>query len=713
MTAALPTAAPAVRRLLPGPDTPVLATRPLRPGTTTADVSRFGEDRWNLTPAFFQEHTSRVCLDFHDAPASFHRPIKLLSWLMLNHQDTDGTGFLPGIPRPAPRTVVPYCRFLKRFAHWLENRGITRFGQVTAGDLDDYAADIKEATLSHELREDLLAAVVRTWALRDLLPDENDRLPHAPPWNGERIADILGQRRACEENRTPRIHPATMTALLKWSLWFVEDFADDIIAAFDEYKTLSRRSRNARLHGTSLPGQRRRPQGTVILLVASLLDDYRARGLPLPGRRNAGGETTVNTYFLGLQLGVQITRHAAARIADSGLPVADYTYLTTPVHGLLDGQPWLTTRITYEQAPVLARHLSSACLVIIGYLSGQRPAETLNLERNCIEHDPATGLILLRGRHWKGVRHPDGAQRAEGEQRADPWVVTAPVATAVAVLQRLHDARLLFPNTLLVNGRSESGHLRERVGRARGDSLSNKDITELIDWINAYCAARHRPDAIPTDPTNPNIALSRLRRTLAWFIARRPRGLVAAAIQYGHVRINMTLGYSGSYASGFPDDLAFEEWLARIEDLAEAHERLQDGEHISGPAADTYRHRVAASAKFAGRVLRTTREAHTLLTNPDLQIFPGKGMTCVLDPARAACRLGTDERSNRRTPDIDDCKPSCVNIARTDRDIEFLRAHINDLQDAVDDPLAPPMRHARDQHELTRLQRIIANHQEH
>lgn len=654
-----------------------------------------------------------VCLDFHDAPSSFDRPVRLLTWLMLNHQDSDGTGFLAGIPRPAPRTIVGYCRYLKRFAHWLENRGVTCFGQVTAADLDAYAADIKEAVLSHEMREDLLAVVVRTWTLRDLLPDEDERLPHAPPWNGERIADILGQRRACEENRTPRIHPATMTALLKWALRFVEDFADDIIAAFDEYKTLSRRARDASRRGTALSGQCRRRPGTIPLLVAGLLDDYRARSLPLPGRRNASGAITVNTYFLGLQLGVQITRAAAAAIANSQLPVADDTCLTTPVRGVLDGQPWLTTRITWEQAPVLARHLSSACLVIIGYLSGQRPGETLNLERDCIEHDPVTGLVLLRGKHWKGVRHPDGAQRAEGEQRADPWVVTAPVATAVTVLQRLHDARLLFPNTLLVNGKSESGPLRERVGKARGDSQSNKDIADLIDWINAFCAARHRPDAIPADPTNSKIALSRLRRTLAWFIARRPRGLVAAAIQYGHVRINMTLGYSGNYASGFPDDLAFEEWLARLEDLAEAHERLQDGDHVSGPAADTYRHRVAASATFAGRILRTTREAHTLLANPDLQIFPGKGMTCVLDPARAACRLGTDERSNRRTPDLDDCKPSCVNIARTDRDIEFLRAHANELQDLVDDHLAPPMRHAREQHELTRLQRIIANHQEH
>ncbi|MDT9686673.1 hypothetical protein RND61_32105 [Streptomyces sp. TRM76323] len=705
-------AAPAVRRLLPGPDTPVLSTRPLRPGTTVADLARFGEDRWNLTPALFQEHASRVCVYFHDVPAGFQHVSKVLVWLMINHRDADGTGFLPGMPRPAIRTVVTYCRYLKGFTQWLTGRGITRFGQVTAADLDEYAADIKAAPVSHDMREDFLAVVVRTWTLRELLPDEDDRLPQAPPWNGERVQDILGQSRVSEENRTPRIHPATMTALLKWCLRFVEDFADDIITAFDEYKTLSARSRTRSATAPAAMAGRRRSPGTVPLLVEGLLDDYRARGLPLPGRRDANGQTVVNHYILGLQLGIQITGKARRTVTVSGLPVADDAYLTAPVHGLLDGRAWLATRITYEQAPVLARHLSTACLVIIGYLSGQRPGETLNLERDCIEHDPVTGLILLRGKHFKGVRHPDGTTRAEGEQRADPWVVTAPVATAVTVLQRLHTARLLFPNTLLVNGKSGAGSLRERVGRARNDSLCNKDITRLIEWINDYCKTHQRDDAVPADPTDARIALSRLRRTLAWFIARRPRGLVAAAIQYGHVRVQMTLGYSGNYASGFPDDLAFEEWLARLETLAEAHDQLEAGEHVSGPAADTYRHRVTASTHFAGRVLRTAREAHTLLTNPDLQIFPGQGMTCVLDPARAACRLATDERSNRRTPDLDDCQPSCANIARTDRDIAFLQGRRDELRAVVDDPLAPPIRHAREQHELARLQRILTTHQE-
>ncbi|WP_246095211.1 hypothetical protein [Streptomyces roseicoloratus] len=99
-----------------------------------------------------------------------------------------------------------------------------------------------------------------------------------------------------------------------------------------------------------------------------------------------------------------------------------------------------------------------------------------------------------------------------------------------------------------------------------------------------------------------------------------------------------------------------------------------------------------------------------MLANPDLQIFPGKGMTCVLDPKRAACRLRSEEDSTRRTPDLDDCRPNRVNIARTDRDIEQVLVQIEQLRPLVDDPLAPAFRHAREQHELDRLEHIVTAH---
>ena len=340
------------------------------------------------------------------------------------------------------------------------------------------------------------------------------------------------------------------------------------------------------------------------------------------------------------------------------------------------------------------------------------PPVTANLERGCLTHDTETGLVLLHGRHFKGATGDDGSHLPEGKIRDDPWVTVEPVATAVAVAGRLHDAQLLFPNTLLVNGSACAGSLGDRVGRARGQSHIGGDITSLVTWINQYCREQGRLDPVPPDPADPGLAPGRLRRTLAWFIVRKPRGLVAAAIQYGHVKVKMTLGYAGSYASGYPDELAFEQWLDRIDTLADAHQRLAAGEHVSGPAAAEYTARVTASARFAGRVARTSREAAAMLADPGLQIFPGTGMTCVLDPAKAACRLTGDDSGTRRTPDIGNCQPSCANIARTDRDIASVRQRADDLAGLVADPLAPPIRHQREQRELHRLHQIIEHHQE-
>ena len=41
------------------------------------------------------------------------------------------------------------------------------------------------------------------------------------------------------------------------------------------------------------------------------------------------------------------------------------------------------------------------------------------------------------------------------------------------------------------------------------------------------------------------------RRTLAWYIANRPFGVVAGKIQYKHASVAMFDGYAGSSASGF------------------------------------------------------------------------------------------------------------------------------------------------------------------
>ena len=57
------------------------------------------------------------------------------------------------------------------------------------------------------------------------------------------------------------------------------------------------------------------------------------------------------------------------------------------------------------------------------------------------------------------------------------------------------------------------------------------------------------------------------------------------------------------------------------------HER---GEHISGPAADEYRARLAMASTFAGLTVTTRSQVNDALSTPDLQIHHGAVVTCVV-----------------------------------------------------------------------------------
>lgn len=204
---------------------------------------------------------------------------------------------------------------------------------------------------------------------------------------------------------------------------------------------------------------------------------------------------------------------SAAALTASGLSLADAAYLDGSIRARLHGQPWRTKPITFTEAAQLTRHLSTACFIVIVYLSGTRPGEALALRRGCVRHDPTAGLWLMHGRKWKGATDEHGHKRPEGEERTDPWVVVGPVATAVAVLEQLHDRDLLFPTTLF-DTRIADAQAQDRLGMARTTQVLAHHIDLFTAWINGYCTTTGRDERIPPDPSGRKLYPARFRRTL-------------------------------------------------------------------------------------------------------------------------------------------------------------------------------------------------------
>jgi integrase len=699
----------------PTADTLVLLNRPLRPGTDMARLSRFGDNRWDLSPAIWEEEAKTAGLNFDLIPAPLMPAAKHYLWQLLNHtQPRVVRGATKG--RIAPQTIAhAFTNSVQFVLEWFDQQQVTVFAGITHELLDDYLqALIDDESLSQDKRYRRIVEVRRLWAHRDILP-ASMRLPDAPPWGGADTKDLLERGRGDRENRTPRIGEKTMQTLLSWAIRFVEVLAEDILAAHDEHMELKARMPEQRQkQGTqSQPSQPRHGYGDLKAKTIAYLDRLRRRGEPLPGIRREDGQLEIRWRHIAAILDCAASFQATSTghlIAESGLPVSEHTYLAAEITGRLDGEPWRRTRIRYEEAPDLARLLTTACLVIVAYLSGARSGEVLNLRRGCITRDEKTGLWLLNGLYFKGATDKDGNKIPEGQLRHDPWVVVELVAKAIEVMERLHPSPLIFPSKIdTLHRRSKR---QKRLGNARQQQAVADDLHSFVDWVNAYCTEHDRADVIPDDGRG-RLSASRFRRTLAWFIRRRPRGLIAASIQYGHAYTRMLAGYAGSYDSGFPDEYAFEDWLFRIEGLAEDEQRLAAGEHVSGPAADAYRYRVkTANGEFAGHVLTTDRQARDLVGNPLLQIHHGEGMTCVLNPPTAACQLRGAPDDPLVTPDTDNCRPHCLNLAHTDRDIEHRKQQAAELELIVDDPLAPPIRHERERHELQRLRKIIADHEQ-
>lgn len=654
-----------------GHDLFVLHGRPLRDTAELENTARFSDDVWPLAPAVLQQHQNALVLNFQALPAYYRQVTKELCYAMLS-------GPLPPAERRlSVSTVHRALGELKRFSTWLEARKPGRaLADLTGADLHDYQRHLLATVPNTQSRHDTRRAVRLLWRYRDNLA--TDRLPfdprHVDGWS-----EPADSRTA--ENATDRMPEPVLGPLIAWCVRFVDVFSPDVLAANQRRRELRDRSR-------------RNPPGLntgVRQQLEWLLEGHRERGEPIPGRKGQP-----NMHFLAGLLGCDVATLGRYRgeidTAARELGVAAYSAFDVPIIGTLDGQPWIDGivsdhRVTHGLAH-LSRLLQVACYVLLAFLSGARDSEIKHLRRGCLRIERDTTGNPYRWKMtslaFKGEHDPTGVEAT--------WIIGHPAARAITVLEQLQppETELLFAG--LLNGPGAGSTLRGSNG-ALSNPTTNDSLNDFVRWINNYCAAHSRADSIPqVNGKDWRLITRQFRRTLAWFIARRPGGAVAGAIAYRHQAIQMFEGYAGTSDSGFRAEVESEQALARGEHLLTM---IDQHEHktLAGPAGDEATRRLeqfSEHARFSGAVITDPQRLKRLMHRDDPAIYPGTYVTCVFSPDKALCLKNRDNQDRQQQPSLSNCRPpDCHNVALTTDNATAWRTEI----DMIDQRLAgkPPL----------------------
>ncbi|WP_327295477.1 integrase [Streptomyces sp. NBC_01197] len=681
----------------PDDDVPVLRNRPVRLGTDTSLLSHFGDDVWNVRPAHRDAHTDVGHLNLLVFPGALRRQFRTVLLAALDHPQPVEPG---GRQRPAEYigigSLPMLVRGLRLFAHWMHAQDRGQITDVTGHDLDTYLRHVIGTSTPPRLKANAVSALRTLWLFRDVLPAPC-RLATGFPWAGKAANELVGHRAAGGENKRPRIHEDTMEALLAWSLHMVEQIGPDIRDAWQEYAALCRGEHPSQAIYTGTTGPR----------LQKYADFCRRTGTPLPGTSGPDGPGINYGHVLrliGMDDKGQFSPAQKRWLAGQGLPVATHSTVGV-ITGRIQGSPWRDSPLTVAELPGLWRRLIGALFTVVCYLSGMRPGEVLSLRRDCRGADETTGQLVIHGHRGKGYdRAPDTPEFAEPTR---PWVVVEVVHQATALLESLHAQPYLFPAQL------RTGVFRPSTTHARTCHSINRDIADFAAWVNQTFRRADGSAPIPDDPSG-NLNSSRFRRTLAHFIVRRPRGLIAAALQYGHVDTKVTLNYAGAPDTEWLQDVAVEKLELVLEQISDDAQRLAAGEHVSGPSADEYRRRITEVVDFPGRTVISPRSAARLLAGTDPQVHHGEGMTCVWRSETAACRTArlTQGLPEPAGPDESECRSTCTNLAFTDRDIAHRKQDLRGWEAAASDPLAPQPLRDRASAQAERITSLVHRHEQ-
>ncbi|MDY7556096.1 hypothetical protein [Cryobacterium sp. 10C3] len=459
-----------------------------------------------------------------------------------------------------------------------------------------------------------------------------------------------------------------LVPLMTWAMKWVEELSEEVLEAMDAYVSLRNRGpRSARYRTEGAPvgigiGERR---------IVKLLDRYAVEGRKLPGWWNEKtGSYVVNYAHIARE--ADCTRDAAYRgskalitQAVNDLGIDDGSYLQVPIRVVAPGGIQLP-RFEYKDVPFYLEMLSVACYIVIAFFSGMRDAEIKSLRRGCLTLDKdSTGRVARR--RVSGI-----AFKGEADEMGAPatWIVGDPVRKAIAALERLQDEGQLHLFAALTYRKSASARQRDAMDHRK----TNSEMNRFVAWCNEYSKGKGVVDQIADDDENVwKLATSQFRRTLAWFIARRPGGSIAGAIQFRHHSVQMFEGYAGTSDSGFRAEVESEIAMARGDYLVDLESR---GVELLGPAGDIARDRASkfvGRMRFAGIVADNPKQMKLLVEQEEPGVYPGEFVTCVFDASKAKCL-----RHRADAPEMEACLPfECRNVSLDTANVEAWLEDLN------------------------------------
>ncbi|MFG1706481.1 hypothetical protein ACFLIM_25130 [Nonomuraea sp. M3C6] len=574
-------------------------------------------------------------------------------------------------------------------ARWLHERRITSLADCTEDVWRAYLAERWQGGVSRDHAKRVCTYLTDLWAF-DHLSAQPAGISR-PPWDTEGVDDFLpaADGSARGENNTEPLDPHVLGPLLVWAIRFVDDFADDILAAWAERRRMF----------TVAEANQATPEGRAAL--AEFLMPRVRSGQALPAVRWQGQPRLARTYVSALT-GASLRQvewfndhhQFPAQVAERPGPCP----LGVPVTGRIGDKPW-REHMDFDEVAELMRHLGTAAAITCCYLTGMRPQEMQGLRSGCCpDPEPATdgtpGRHLIRSRHYKNVADNDGNHISAGDEREVPWVAITPVVRAIRVLERMvPEGELLF-SAAHHDFTAQRGH----HGALKNGALNHR-IDDFVAWVNREAEGQGMPEQIVPEDSHGAIGMSRFRRSLAWHIARRPGGLIALAIQYGHMRTVLDARVSSGYGSrsrgGMHSVLDVETALAAADTAAKLRDQAAAGEKISGPAARRALTAAADTPRFEGRIVPATfaRKAAKFLARDGVVLFdnPDAMLICAFKRDNALCEPAPGANAPRQH----DCRPGCGNAVRTDTHARLLRERadeIDQLADASPGPLSRRLR---------------------